>query len=102
MPMTVNDPSTLGIAGRPVVNLRYFPRLAAGQHENPAANELVMSIMENVKITDVWGGEAKLSLPFAEGEEVSNLQPVRVGAGFRGSMSYTVTDLKTLVDDITK
>jgi hypothetical protein len=22
MPMTVNDPSTLGIAGRPVVNLR--------------------------------------------------------------------------------
>src|SRR3984885_7915309 len=43
----ISDPSKLGIAGRPVVNLRYFPRLAAGQHENPAVNELVMSIMDN-------------------------------------------------------
>ena len=98
----VNDPSTLGIAGRPVVNLRYFPRLAAGQHENPAVNELVMSVMDNAKITDVWGGEGKLSFPFAEGEEITDLQPARVGAGFRGSMSYTVTDLKTLVDNTNK
>ncbi len=61
-----------------------------------------MSIMDNAKITDVWGGEGKLSLPFAEGEEISDLQPVRVGAGFRGSMSYTVTDLKTLIDNTNK
>jgi hypothetical protein len=82
-----------------VVNLRYFPRLAAGQDDNPAVNERVTSIMDNAKITDVWDGECKLSRPFAEGEETFDLQPVRVGAGFRGAMSYTVTDLKTPVDN---
>ncbi|WP_168789999.1 acetoacetate decarboxylase family protein [Paraburkholderia aromaticivorans] len=95
----VADVSKLGIAGRPVVNLRYFPRLAAGEHQTPAVNELVMSIMDNAQIADVWSGEGKLSFPLAEGEEISDLQPVRVGAGFRGSMAYSVTDLKTLVDN---
>jgi acetoacetate decarboxylase len=94
----VQDVSTLSIAGRPVVNLRYFPRLAAGQHQTPAVNELVLSVMDNAQIADVWTGEGKLSLPLAEGEEISDLAPVRVGAGFRGSMAYSVTDLKTLVD----
>lgn len=96
---SVADVSKLGIAGRPVVNLRYFPRLAAGEHQTPAVNELVMSIMDNAQIADVWSGEGKLSFPLAEGEEISDLQPVRVGAGFRGSMAYSVTDLKTLVDN---
>ncbi|WP_322047547.1 acetoacetate decarboxylase family protein [Paraburkholderia sp. J67] len=94
----VDDVSKLGIAGRPVVNLRYFPRLAAGQHDTPAVNELVMSIMDNAAIAGVWAGEGKLALPVVEGEEISDLQPVRVGKGFRGSMAYSVTDLKTLAD----
>jgi acetoacetate decarboxylase len=95
----VEDVSKLSLAGRPVVNLRYFPRLAAGQHETPAVNELVLSVMDNAQIADVWTGEGTLSLPLAEGEEISDLAPVRVGAGFRGSMAYSVTDLKTLVDN---
>jgi acetoacetate decarboxylase len=95
----VADVSKLSIAGRPVVNLRYFPRLAAGEHQTPAVNELVMSIMDNAQIADVWSGEGKLTFPLAEGEEISDLQPVRVGAGYRGSMAYSVTDLKTLVDN---
>ncbi|KXU84461.1 acetoacetate decarboxylase [Paraburkholderia monticola] len=94
----VQDVSKLSIAGRPVVNLRYFPRLAAGQHDTPAVNELVLSVMDNAQIADVWTGEGKLSLPLADGEEISDLAPVRVGVGFRGSMAYSVTDLKTLVD----
>ncbi|BCF91005.1 MULTISPECIES: acetoacetate decarboxylase family protein [Paraburkholderia] len=94
----VDDPSRLSLAGRPIVNLRHFPRLAAGQHETPAVHELVMSIMDDPRMADVWAGEGQLSLPVAEGEEISDLAPVRVGAGYRLSMSYTVTDLKTLVD----
>jgi acetoacetate decarboxylase len=94
----VSDPSKISLAGRPIVNLRHFPRLAAGQHDNPAVHELVMSIMDNPKMTDVWAGEGQLTLPIAEGEEVSDLAPVRVGAGYRLSMSYTVSDLKTLAD----
>jgi acetoacetate decarboxylase len=92
----VGDPSKLSLAGRPIVNMRHFPRLTAGQHDNPAVHELVMSIMDNPKMADAWAGEGQLTLPFAEGEEISDLAPVRVGAGFRVSMSYTVTDLKTL------
>ena len=57
-----------------------------------------MSIMDNPKMADAWTGEGQLTLPVAEGEEISDLAPVRVGAGYRVSMSYTVTDLKTLVD----
>lgn len=90
--------SPRGLAGRPIVNMRHFPRLAAGQHDNPAVHELVMSIMDNPKMADAWTGEGQLTLPVAEGEEISDLAPVRVGAGYRVSMSYTVTDLKTLVD----
>ncbi|WP_454743875.1 hypothetical protein [Cupriavidus necator] len=52
--------------------------------------------MDNPQIVDVWTGEGQLTLPFAQGEEIADLAPVRVGAGFRLSMSYTVTDLKTL------
>lgn len=92
----VGDPSTVGLAGRPIVNLRHFPRLTAGQHDNPAVHELVVSITDNPRIVDVWAGEAQLSLPSVPNEEVSDLAPVRVGTGFRLSMSYTVTDLKSL------
>ncbi|MEJ0004006.1 MAG: acetoacetate decarboxylase family protein [Pararobbsia sp.] len=94
----VEDPSKLGFSGRPIVNLRHFPRLAAGQHDKPAVHELVMSIMDNPKIAEAWAGEGQLTLPVVENEEVSDLAPVRVGAGYRVSMSYTVTDLKTLAD----
>jgi hypothetical protein len=94
----VEDVSKLGIAGRPVVNLRYFPRLAAGEHDKPAVNELVLSIMDNPQIADVWSGAGQLTFPPALGEEIADLQPLRVGAGYRGSMAYSVTDLKTLID----
>jgi hypothetical protein len=33
-----------------------------------------MSVMDNAKITDVWGGEGKLSLPLPESEEIADLQ----------------------------
>ena len=95
----VDDVSKLAIAGRPVVNLRYFPRLAAGQHDTPAVNELVLSVMDNAQITGVWTGEGTLSFPLADGEEIADLQPVSTGAGFRGSMAYSVTNLETLVDN---
>ena len=49
-------------------------------------------------MADAWAGEGQLTLPVADGEQIADLAPVRVGAGYRVSMSYTVTDLKTLVD----
>ncbi|RFU48568.1 acetoacetate decarboxylase family protein [Paraburkholderia sp. DHOC27] len=94
----VKDPATL--VSRPTVNLRYFPRLSVGQHDQPAVNELVLSVTDDLKLVDAWVGEGALSFPEAVGEELSALQPVRMGAGFRLGMSYSVTDLK-LLDDLT-
>lgn len=56
------------------------------------------TIMDNPKVADPWAGEGQLVLPAADGEEICDLAPVRVDAGYRVSMSYTATDLKTLTD----
>jgi acetoacetate decarboxylase len=90
------EPDVTRIFNRPTVNLRYFPRLAAGEQDKPAVNELVMSITDDLKIVDMWTGEGEIRLPKVDGEEMHMLAPVRAGLGFRCSMSYSVTDLKTL------
>jgi acetoacetate decarboxylase len=96
----VTDLAALG--SRPTVNMRHFPRLAAGQWERPAVHELVESVMDNLTLTDVWMGEGELILPQCDGEEISDLAPLRCGNGYRMCMSYSVTDLKTLVDHSAK
>jgi acetoacetate decarboxylase len=92
----VTDAAALG--SRPTLNMRHFPRLAKGQWERPAVHELVESIMDNFKVADAWMGKGELTLPECENEELSALAPVRCGNGYRMSVSYDVTDLKTLVD----
>jgi acetoacetate decarboxylase len=88
----------LSLLTRPTVLLRYFPRLAAGYHDKPAVNELTMSITDNLTVAQAWVGEGELTLPEAQGEELHALAPRRVESGFRYSLSYSVTDLKTLED----
>jgi len=92
----------LSLLTRPTVLLRYFPRLAAGYHDKPAVNELTMSITDNLTVAQAWVGEGELKLPEAEGEELHALAPHRVESGFRYSLSYSVTDLKTLEDHTRK
>jgi len=79
---------------RPIVNLRYLPRRTAGRHHEPAVNELVMSILDDLKIDNTWAGKGRLTLPDARGEKVADLAPERIGTGFRASLSYTVKDLR--------
>jgi len=83
---------------RPVVNLLHTPRLAARKHDKPAVHELVENVPRDVKIEQAWIGEGSLKLPVAEGEDVSDLAPIRTGKGVRASMAYIVDDLKTLKD----
>jgi acetoacetate decarboxylase len=96
----VTDPAALG--SRPTVNMRHFPRLAAGQWERPAVHELVESVMDNFTVADAWMGKGELTLPECENEEISDLAPVRCGNGYRMCVSYSVTDLKSLVDHSAK
>src|SRR5580700_4201913 len=81
---------------RPVVNLLHFPSLAAGRHDKPAIHELVENVPHDVKIEQAWVGKGALELPVCEGEELSDLAPLRCGNGVRASMAYVVDDLKTL------
>ncbi|MEU6603107.1 acetoacetate decarboxylase family protein [Streptomyces flaveolus] len=92
----VLDPTAL--MNRPVVNLRHFPRLAAGQHDRPAVHELVMSVMDDLAVNDAWAGTGELVFHPARGEELADLPVRRTGRGLRFDLAYTVTDLKTLVD----
>lgn len=81
---------------RPVVNLLYTPRLAAAMRDKPAVREFVENVPRDVKIEQAWVGEGNLVLPICKDEELSDLAPVRCGAGLRASMAYVVDDLKTL------
>ena len=81
---------------RPVVNLLHSPRLAAGMRDKPAVHELVENVPRDVKIEQAWIGDGELELPVCKGEELSDLAPLRCGAGVRASMAYVVDDLKTL------
>lgn len=89
------DPKT-ALGGRSTVNLRHFPRLAAGQWANPAVNELVMSVQDKPAISDLWVGTGELEFPEVPGEELHDLAPVRTGAGMKFEFAYNVTDLRTL------
>ena len=92
----VTDPSVL--KQRPIVNLLHTPRLAADKQDKPAVHELVENGPHDIKIEQAWIGDGLLTLPVADGEELSDLAPVRCGKGIRASMAYIVDDLKTLKD----
>ncbi len=86
------------MGSRPTINLRHYPRLTAGDWERPAVHELVESVMDNFTVADAWKGKGEVILPECEDEDISDLAPIRCGDGYRMSVSYSVTDLKTLVD----
>jgi len=88
----------IGLLDRRIVGRRYFPRLSAGMHDKPAVDELVRSISDRLRITNVWTGEAELEFPEAYGEELDMLGPLKVGRGYRFSFSYSVTDIEVLAD----
>jgi hypothetical protein len=84
--------------GPPLVNVRHFPRLAAGRHDEPAVHELVRARSGDRAISEIWEGSADLRLFGAPNEEHDALAPVRMGKGFRFTFGYTVEDLETVQD----
>ena len=80
----------------PIVNVRHFPRLAAGRHDDPQVHELVRAVSRDRVSSEVWEGAATLELRPAPGEEHHLLAPVRVDRGYRFTFAYTVDDLETV------
>jgi acetoacetate decarboxylase len=96
--ITLERPSESGSlhTDPPIVNVRYFPRLAAGRHDDPAVNELVRSRSRDRAVSDIWEGAASLELFQAPGEEHTLLAPASVDRGYRFTFAYTVDDLQTV------
>jgi acetoacetate decarboxylase len=80
------------------VNTRYFPRLEAGRHETPAVHELVQLKSRDVRMGDIWKGDATLLMFDQPTTELADLRPIAVHAGYRFSFAFTVDDLVTLRD----
>jgi acetoacetate decarboxylase len=76
----------------PIVNVRHFPRLAAGRHEDPQVHELVRSVSRDRMGSEVWEGDATLELFGAPHSEHDTLAPVEIGRGYRFTFGYTVDD----------
>ncbi|MBA2691564.1 MAG: acetoacetate decarboxylase family protein [Rubrobacter sp.] len=80
----------------PIVNVRHFPRLAAGRHDDPQVHELVRAVSRDRVMSKVASGSATLNLYPAPGEEHDILAPVKIGRGYRFTFGYTVDDLETV------
>lgn len=96
--VTLERPSSEGPTHNapPLVNVRHFPRLEKGRHDDPAVHELVRARSRNRAVGNVWEGSAHLELYPAPNEEHASLRPVRMGKGFRLTFAYTVDDLETV------
>ena len=80
----------------PIVNVRHFPRLAAGQHDDPAVHELVRAVSRDRRLGGLGGDAQRSSSSARAHEEVDALAPVRIGRGYRFTFAYTVDDLETV------
>lgn len=80
------------------LNVRYFPDLSAGSHDRPTVHELVQLKSRNVQFSSIWKGDATLSLFEHPTNELADLRPLRVLAGYRFSFAFTVDDLVHLRD----
>lgn len=85
-----------GFAG--AINVRYFPRLQQGYHDQPAVHELVRLKSRDVQFSTVWKGTAQLEFYASSFKELMALQPQRVAAGYRFSFALTVGDVELLHD----
>jgi acetoacetate decarboxylase len=96
--VTLQQPSPEGSVhtAPPIVNVRHFPRLAAGHHDDPQVHELVRSRSRDRAVSEIWAGSAELALFDAPGEEHTLLAPVSVQRGYRFTFAYTVDDLETV------
>ena len=75
--VTLEQPSESGSlhTAPPIVNVRHFPRLESGRHDDPAVHELVRSRSRDRSVSEIWEGAAELELFTAPGEEHAMLAP---------------------------
>ena len=78
------------------VNVRYFPDLVSGRHDKPLINQLAALKSRDIKVSEIWKGEAELKIFDHPYQELPLLRPEKVLAGYRFEFALTVDDLALL------
>jgi acetoacetate decarboxylase len=74
--------------------MRHFPNIE--DPAKPAVHELAISQISDVRVADVWAGDADLKFFESAVEEVAALAPVEMLGGFFHSMGLTITGGKVI------
>jgi acetoacetate decarboxylase len=74
--------------------MRHFPNIE--DPVRPSVHELTVATVSNVKIKDVWAGDAQIKFFESPFEEVADLGPVKAQAAFFFSMGLTITGGKVI------
>lgn len=79
-----------------LINRRHFPDLA--NHGQPLLHQLVRQKTRDIQLSDIWKGEAELSMFDSPTHELGALKPLKVGAGYRYTFAMTIDDLSVVAD----
>ncbi|MDD5095561.1 MAG: acetoacetate decarboxylase family protein [Dehalococcoidia bacterium] len=74
--------------------MRHFPNIEDASR--PTVHELAVSEVSDVRVDEVWAGEADLKFFESEVEEVAALAPVQMMGGFSHRMGLTITGGKVI------
>jgi acetoacetate decarboxylase len=69
--------------------MRHFPNIEDAS--KPAVHEIVISAVSDVRVADIWAGEAELTFFESAFEEVAALAPTEMLGGFSHNMGFTIT-----------
>ena len=74
--------------------MRHFPSIE--DPTRPAVHELTVGAVSDVKIKDVWAGDAQIKFFESPFEEVADLGPIEAQGAFFSSMGITITGGKVI------
>jgi acetoacetate decarboxylase len=74
--------------------MRHFPNIE--DSSRPAVHELTVSQVSDVRVADVWAGDAELKFFESAVEEVADLAPLEAHGGFFHSMGLTINGGKVI------
>ncbi len=81
----------------PLVNVRHFPRLAAGRHDDPQVHELVRARSRDRSVSEIWEGDADARAVRGPRRGAHAAGADRTSRrGYRFTFAYTVDDLETV------
>ena len=74
--------------------MRHFPDFE--NPDRPLVHDITMSLVSNVKVEDVWAGDADIQFMPSPFEEAADLGPVKATGGFSFSIGLTISGGKVL------